>query len=53
MGGLGAFGGEGQIEILFGGVGVEAEVELVAPAEFEAGAAQVSVETSSHSAPSL
>ena len=37
MGGLGAFGGEGLVVILLGGVGVEAEVELVAPAEFEAG----------------
>jgi len=35
VGGLGAFGGEGLVVILLGGVGVEAEVELVAPAEFE------------------
>jgi len=37
MGGLGAFGGERLVVIFFGRVGVEAEVELVAPAELEAG----------------
>ena len=40
MRGLGAFGGERLVVILLGGVGVEREVELVAPAEFEAGAAE-------------
>ena len=40
MRGLGAFGGEGLIVVLLGGVGIEAEVELVAPAEFEAGLAE-------------
>jgi len=40
MCGLGAFGGERLVVILLGGVGVEREVELVAPAEFEAGAAE-------------
>ena len=40
MRGLGAFGGEGLVVILLGGFGVEDEVELVAPAELEAGAAQ-------------
>ena len=37
---LGAFGRQGLVVILFRRVGVEAEVELVAPAEFEAGLAQ-------------
>ncbi len=37
--GLGAFGGERLVVILLGGVGVERQVELVAPAEVEAGAA--------------
>lgn len=31
-----ALGGEGLVVVLLGGVGVEAQVELVAPAEFEA-----------------
>jgi hypothetical protein len=39
MGGLGAFRRERLVVILFGGVGVEREVELVAPADLEAGAA--------------
>jgi hypothetical protein len=34
VGGLGAFGRQRLVVISFGGVGVEAEVELVAPAEF-------------------
>src|SRR6185369_10826330 len=38
--GLGAFGGERLVVILLGGVGIEREMELVAPAEFEAGAAE-------------
>src|SRR5690348_14733379 len=38
--GLGALGGKGLVVECLGGVGVEAEVELVAPAELEAGAAQ-------------
>ena len=33
---LGALGGERLVVILLGGVGVERQVELVAPAEFEA-----------------
>ena len=33
---LGALGGERLVVVLLGGVGVEAQVELVAPAEFEA-----------------
>ena len=37
---LGAFGRQGLIMILFGRVGIERQVELVAPAEFEAGAAE-------------
>ena len=37
MGGLGAFGGEGLVVILFCCIGIERQVELVAPAEFEAG----------------
>lgn len=36
MCGFGAFGGEGLVVVLLGGVGVERQVELVAPAEFEA-----------------
>jgi len=36
MGGLGTFGRERLVVVLLGGVGVEAQVELVAPAEFEA-----------------
>lgn len=36
MGGLGALRRERLVVILLGGVGVEAQVELVAPAEFEA-----------------
>ena len=40
MGGLGAFGWERLVVILLGRVGIEREVELVAPAEFEAAAAQ-------------
>ena len=40
VGGLGAFGGEGLVVVLLGGFGVEAEVELVAPAELEPGAAE-------------
>ena len=36
MGGLGAFGGERLVVVLFGGFGVERQVELVAPAEIEA-----------------
>ena len=39
MRGLGAFGGEGLVVVLLGDVGIEAEVEQVAPAELEAGAA--------------
>src|SRR6187551_1743327 len=35
--GLGAFRREGLVVVLLGGVGIEAEVELVAPAELEAG----------------
>ena len=35
--GLGAFGGQRLIVILFGRVGIERQMELVAPAEFEAG----------------
>src|SRR5688572_29186066 len=38
VGGLGAFGGEGQIVILLGRVGVQGEAQLVAPAGFGAGA---------------
>src|SRR4030095_11205163 len=37
MGGLGAFGGQGLVVIFLGGVGIERQVELVAPAEFEPG----------------
>ncbi len=37
MGGLGTFRRERLVVILFRRVGIEAEVELVAPAEFEAG----------------
>ena len=40
MRGLGAFGGQRLVVKGFGGVGVERQVELVAPAEVEAGAAQ-------------
>ena len=36
MRGLGAFGGEGLVVIFLGGVGIERQVELVAPAELEA-----------------
>ena len=36
MRGLGAFGGQGLVVVLFRRVGVERQVELVAPAEFEA-----------------
>src|SRR3546814_13591382 len=36
MRGLGAFGGERLVVVLLRGVGVERQVELVAPAEFEA-----------------
>ena len=36
MGGLGALGGEGLVVVLLRRVGVERQVELVAPAEFEA-----------------
>src|SRR3546814_12361034 len=37
MGGLGAFGRQRLVVVLLGRVGVERQVELVAPAEFEAG----------------
>lgn len=37
MGGLGALCRERLVVILLGRVGIEAQVELVAPAEFEAG----------------
>ena len=37
VGGLGAFLREGFVVEFAGGLGVEAEVELVFPAEFEAG----------------
>ena len=40
VGGLGAFCGERLVVVLLGGVGVEGEVELVSPAELEAGAAE-------------
>ena len=40
MGDLGAFGGQGLVMIFERGFGVERQVELVAPAEIEAGAAQ-------------
>ena len=40
MRGLGAFCGERLVVILLGRIGVEAQVELIAPAEFEARAAQ-------------
>ncbi len=36
MRGLGAFCWQGLVVVLLGGVGIEREVELVAPAEFEA-----------------
>src|SRR3546814_493868 len=42
VGGLGAFRREGLVVILLGCVGVQGQVELVAPAEFEAGAAEAS-----------
>ena len=40
VGGLGAFCGQRLVVVLFGGVGVEGEVELVSPAELEARAAK-------------
>ena len=40
MRGLGAFRGERLVVVLLRGVGIEAEVELVAPAELETRAAQ-------------
>ena len=40
VGGLGSFGRQGLVVILLGRVGVERQVELVAPAEIEAGAGQ-------------
>ncbi len=40
MGGLGAFGRQGLVVVFEGGFGVEAQVELVAPAEVEAAAAE-------------
>ena len=40
MRGLGAFGWQRLVVVLFGGVGVEGEVELVSPAELEASAGQ-------------
>ena len=40
MGGLGAFGGEGLVVVLLRRFRIERQVELVAPAEFEAGAGE-------------
>ena len=40
MGELGAFGGQGLIMEIFGGFGIERQMELVAPAEFETGFGQ-------------
>ena len=40
MGNLGAFGGQGFVVIFERGFGIERQVELVAPAEIEAGARQ-------------
>ena len=37
VGGLGAFGGKGFIVVFAGALGIEGEIELVLPAEFEAG----------------
>ena len=40
VGGLGAFGRQCLVVVGFGGFGVEGEVELVSPAELEAGAGE-------------